>query len=219
MKLPLCLFAISLWAAGTTPKPDAAGYPAHSATIGAEYLVHTVFAGGQSFATPDYLVFEVAIYPPKGESTVVSSGDFTLRINGAKHPIFPQPPGFVAASLKYDDWTRRPAVVGTVGMGDAAVIIGRDRRSERFPGDGTQRTRLPAPPRAPESEDRSGQGNAPSMRPEDVVSEYALPEGPSNGAVSGYLYFAYKGKVKSIRSLELIYKNKLDSVTLSLMQQ
>ncbi len=217
MKFPLYLCAVSLFAAGTTPKPGAAGYPAHAASLGAEYLVRSIFAGGQSFVTADYLVVEVAVYPPKGEQAVVSSGDFTLRINGAKHPIFAQPPGFVAASLKYDDWTQRPTLVGTAGVGDVDVVLGRQRRSERFPGDGSQQTRLPNPPRAPDADGRSGQDNAPSMRPEEAVTEYALPEGSSSGAVSGYLYFAFKGKPKSIRSLELIYKGKQGAVTLPLL--
>jgi hypothetical protein len=38
------------------------------------------------------------------------------------------------------------------------------------------------------------------------VNEYALPEGSTASPVSGYLYFAFKGKPASIRSLELVYK-------------
>jgi hypothetical protein len=35
--------------------------------------------------------------------------------------------------------------------------------------------------------------------------------------VSGYLYFAHKGKAKAIKSLELIYQDKTDTVTLKLL--
>jgi hypothetical protein len=198
--------AVTLYAAGTVPRPDASGYPAHAPSLGAEYLVRTVFAAGQSFVTPDYLVIEVAVYPAAGEPRVVSTGDFMLRINGAKRLVLAQPPGFVAASLKYDDWTRRPTLVGTAGTGGADVIIGRPRRSERFPGDPASRERLPAPPRAPGEENRSGQDTPPPPRAEDAVNEYALPEGSTASPVSGYLYFAFKGKPASIRSLELVYK-------------
>jgi hypothetical protein len=34
--------------------------------------------------------------------------------------------------------------------------------------------------------------------------------------VSGYLYFRYRGKTKSIKSLELVYQNKDGSVSLAL---
>ena len=80
------------------------------------------------------------------------------------------------------------------------MILGRPVPVERFPGDPTARRRLP--PRAPEPEDRSGAEKTPEPKAEEVVVETALPEGTQRLPVSGYLYFAYKGKVKSV---ELIY--------------
>ena len=195
---------------GTTPKPQPGDYPAHvqlgRVALGAEYLVRSLFVGGQSFVTPDYLVVEVAVYPPKGEALEVSSGEFTLRLNGKKQLLFAQSPGFVAASLKYPDWERRRTLEVGGGVGDTGVILGRPETAERFPGDPRPRqTRLPAPPKAPAPQDPSGLDKPEPVRAEEAVVEAALPEGKAAGPVSGYLYFAYQGKLKSIRTAELLY--------------
>ena len=48
----------------------------------------------------------------------------------------------------------------------------------------------------------------PPAEPVEVsIARSALPEGPTHGPVSGYLFFAFKGKTKSIRSLELLYSS------------
>ena len=36
------------------------------------------------------------------------------------------------------------------------------------------------------------------MKPEELLAQTALPEGVHGGAVSGFLYFAHKGKTSSI---------------------
>jgi hypothetical protein len=174
--------------------------------LGAEYLVRSLFVRGQSFLTPDYLVVEVAVYPPKGEALEVSSGEFTVRLNGKKQLLFTQSPGFVAASLKYPDWERRRTVEVSGGVGDTGVVLGRPETVERFPGDPRPRqTRLPAPPKVSAPQDPSGLDKPEPVRAEEAVVEVALPEGKAAGPVSGYLYFAHKGKLKSIRTLELLY--------------
>ncbi len=191
------------------PRPQPADYPVHAvlgkAALGAEYLVHTVSGRNQSFLARDYLVVEVGLYPAKGTTLVVSNSHFTLRLNGKKSVLIAQPPAFVAASLKYPDWEYRPSVIAVAGVGDAGVILGRPQRTERFPGDPVpSRERLPDPPKAPSPQDRSGLEKTP-VRPEEVAVEEALPEGEISRPVRGYLYFHYKGKTKSIRSVELVY--------------
>lgn len=208
---------------GTTPRSQASEYPVHTAvgklSIGAEYLVHSFFYRNQTFVTSDYLVVEVAVYPAAGEAVGVASGQFMLRLNGKNQLLQAQAPGFVAASLKYPDWERRRRLEVSGGIGDAGVRIGGPARVERFPGDPRpQQTRLPAPPRAPTPQDPSGLEREAPLRAEDAVVEAALPEGKSPGPVSGYLYFAYKGKLKSIRKLELIYKVAAGSATLLLVR-
>ena len=207
---------------GTTPKPKATDYPAHTLVgrvwLGAEYFVRSIPVRGQTLVVEDYLVVEAALYPPAGQTLVVSDGQFTVRLNGRKQVLHAQAPGFVAAALKYPDWERRPSLVGYGGLGDAGVIIGRPEQVERFPGDNrTARTRLPAPPRAPAPEDPTGLAKEETPPPHQLVVEAALPGGAAKGPVSGYLYFAHKGKTRSIKSLELLYEGPAGKAALRLL--
>jgi hypothetical protein len=206
---------------GTTPKPKVTDYPVHGqagvVSMGAEYLVRSVPVGDQTLIVPDYLVVEVALYPPAGRPLAVSSGEFTLRLNGKKQVLHAQAPGFVAASLKYPDWEQRPTVVGYGGIGNAGVILGRPEQVERFPGDPRPtQTRLPRPPTAPAPEDPSGLPKPEARPPEDAVNQTALPSGQVRGPVSGFLYFAFKGKPKSVKTLELLYVGPAGNATLRL---
>lgn len=203
--------------AGTTPKPTAEGYPAQAAarntTIGAEYMLHSFSGRGQMFTADDYLVIEVALYPARGGAVKVSTSQFALRRNGKKDPMLPQEPWFVAGSLKYADWSNPIQAEAGVGMGNAGVILGRPAPVERFPGDPTARPGRKAP-RAPEA---TGTTKREPDKPEDVVVESALPEGEFHGPVSGFLYFPFKGKPKSIKSLELLYAGPDGKATLKLI--
>jgi hypothetical protein len=189
-----------LLAAGTTPKPRPEDYPAHAAAgilrIGADYTVHSFSARGRTFVADNYLVVEVAIYGPPRADLMVSTSRLTLRVNGRKQLLYSQAPQFVAASFKYPDWERTRRLEAQAGP----VILGRPVPVERFPGDPTARRRVP--PRAPEPPDRSGAGKTPEPTADEVVVETGLPEGTQRLPVSGYIYFAHKGKVKSV---ELIY--------------
>ena len=40
-----------------------------------------------------------------------------------------------------------------------------------------------------------------------LVIETALVEGPHHSAISGFLYFPFRGKIGSIKSLELLYRD------------
>src|SRR5262249_1062928 len=109
------------------------------------------------------------------------------------------------ASVKYSDWERRPGVEASAGLGNTGVIIGRPRQTERFPGDPTSNRRLPAPPRAPEDQERSGVERPPPATPDEIISSTALPEGEIAGLVGGYLYFPYKLKMSTVKAVELLY--------------
>ncbi len=225
-KLPVSiLLAFScpaLLLAGTEPKPIAAEYPAHGLAggvgIGAEYLVRSFSGRSQTFFARDHLVVEVALYPAPNESLQVSSSQFTLRIN-KKELIAAQGAEFVAAGFKYPDWEIRPRLEGMAGAGNGGVIVGRPEPRERFPGDPTPgRTRLPPRPRAPDP-DHTGSETQPPARAEDVVIESALRDGEFSAPVSGYLYFPYKGKTKSIRAVELLYRGTSHTLTLRLLER
>ncbi len=212
------LVSLALLADGVEPKPAATDYPAHATVsnvaLGAEYLVRSVWARQRSFFLRDYLVVEAAVYPPKGQTLPVSLGQFSLRLNGKKEAIPSQAPSLVAAGLKYPDWQQRPTLEADAGVGNSEVILGRPPAVGRFPGDPSAR-RLPAPPRAPESNE-TGVEKEPPLRAEDAVVESAFPEGELTSPHAGYLYFAFKGKTKSIKSVELIYQGPTGTVTLKL---
>jgi hypothetical protein len=214
------LFSIGCAFSQTTPKEKAADYPVHGTdgrtAIAAEYLVHSIPAGTRTFIAPDYLVVEVAIFPVLGEPIEISTSTFTLRLNGKKEVISAEGPGFVAASVKYPDWEPRKNVEVQGGMGDAGVTLGRPPVVGRFPGDpAPQQSRLPRAPTAPD--DRNGIEKEEPARAEDVIAQKALPEGAAEKPVSGYVYFRYRGKVKSIKTLELIYNGKSGPVPLKLL--
>jgi len=187
-----------------------ADWPVHSqvkdSAIAAEYMVRTVLAEGRSAVLRDYLVIEVGFFPAKGKSLLLSTGQFSLRVNGKKIPLLAQTPGMVAASVKYEDWEVRPTVMATGSVGNAGVILGRPQGAERFPGDRRPtQDRLPPTPRAPGQEDRSGIEREPEVKPEEMVSRAALPEGDTAQPVRGYLFFPFKGKTSSIKKLALVY--------------
>ena len=211
MRAAIAVLLIGPLLGAIEPKPAASDYPVHGAAgnvaLGAEYLVRSFSGRGRTFFAPDHLVVEVAVYPPKGEAVAVSTGQFSLRINGKKEMIPAQGPEFVAAGFKYPDWEQRRRLEAMGGVGNAGVIVGRPEPRERFPGDPRPSVnRLPAPPRAPE--DRQGVEPDQPVRAEDVVIECALLEREIRSASAGYLYFPFKGKTKSIRSLELVYRGR-----------
>ena len=62
------------------------------------------------------------------------------------------------------------------------------------------------PPGAPD-QNPAGVEKPASLTAEEAVVDAALPEGRATGPVGGHLYFPYTGKVKSLKSLELIYQH------------
>ena len=175
-------------------------------------MIHSFSGGRQTFIAKDYLVVEVALYPAKGERVMVEASQFSLRVNGKRQALAPQAPEFVAASLKYPDWETHPQLEADAGP----IILGRPQSVERFPGDPEARQRMPSPPK-PTLDDRSGQDKEPQVTADQLAVQAALPAGEVHGPVSGYLYFAYTGKIKRIRSLELDYAGPPGSATLPLL--
>jgi len=213
--------AVLAHAQATPPKQNPADYPSHANLergfeIAAEYLVHAIPTAQGSLFTDDYLVVETAFFGLFKDTLTISAEQFALRINGQRVPLMAQAPGMVAASMKYPDWTQRPRTVGSVGMGGPAVIFGQPRPVERFPGDPSARTG-PTAPRAPEPADPSGQEKEAPMPIEEQIRLAALPEGVQVPPTAGLLFFPFKGKTKSIRSIELLYDGPAGKVTLKLL--
>jgi len=210
-------FAALAAAQGTAPKDSPAGYPAHAElgkyTLAAEFMVHAVPAGDRgSLFAGDYLVVEVAWFGPKLDAMDIRSGQFQLRING-KTTLSPQTPGMVAASMKYPDWSERPTLTAAGGVGNTEVIYG-PRPTPRFPGDPTGQ--VPSRPRAPEPENPGGQEKVALEPVEDQVKKAALPEGRYPPPLAGALFFPFRGKTKSIKSVELLYEGPAGKIVLKL---
>jgi hypothetical protein len=207
--LPACFAAIA-FAQGTEPKPKAADYDvtgvSKNIAIGAEFMVHSFGGNGQMFIAQDFLVVELALFPPKGESVTVDYGAFALRINGKKPALLPQPATMVAATLTRPEWRMGRQAEASAGMGNADIILGRPVPSQ-IPGGPSRRP--PAPPRAPAPGPPGGIDRPEPVRAEELVVQTALPSGEHRGPVSGFLYFAWKGKPSSIKSLELLYQDTI----------
>jgi hypothetical protein len=185
------------------PRRSAAEYPSQGETatadIGVDYQVHSYSADGQMYFTKDYLVCEVAIYPKAPMELTGSS--FGLRINRAKIPIEQASAEFVAASLKYPDWTQHPQAELGAGIGDAGVTIGRPPAVGRFPGDPSVGRQQPGPPRAPDDPHKV---ENPAKDAAQRALDTALKTGRITAPTAGNIYFAYSGNMNKVRNLSLI---------------
>lgn len=200
-----CCVAAALGQGGTDPKPKAEDYEVHGRSkdlaIGAEFMIHSFSGQGQTYIAKDFLVVEVALYPPKGQSIDVNEGTFALRINGRKQALTPAQPQLVVTSLEHPEWQTGPRLEGGGGLGAGGVIFGRPT-PQQVPGGQPRPNPLPSP-----ADNPTGIEKEPRVTAQELLVQTALPEGNYRGPVSGYLYFAYKGKTASIKSLELLYED------------
>jgi len=179
--------------------------------MGAENLGHSVLAAKGAVVVPDYLVIEVALYAKA--PLRIRADQFQLRINGKKSLVSPQSTGFVAASLTYPDWETRPNLSAGVGIGNAGATIGQPVPVGRFPGDRVPTRRPPVA----DTDPSGGVEKDAAEKPEEIVNRTALQEGDAvHPPVSGYVFFPFRSKLKSIKTLELIYEGPLGTATLRL---
>ena len=208
--LVLAYFPASLLADGLKVRPSVTNYAVHEKTgkidIGAELRYRAVPARGGTIFLRETLVVEVALFGPRGKRLEISTGHFSLRINGKGLPLMPQGPELVIYTDKYGS---NPEL--TVGVNDSRVILGGPEPGPRFPGD-TRSTTSRGPPRVEDP-------NRPAVKVEDPVERMrgaALPDGRQMLPVAGCLYFQYKKKMKSIKSLELLYHRPEGTLALKL---
>jgi hypothetical protein len=198
--------ALAFGQVGTQPKPKAEEYELHARAgrveLGAEFMVHSFSGPGQTFIVKDYLVVEVALYPEKGLSVHADHSDFALRVNGKPRVIPSMPPTAVVAAIENPQmYGGGPRLDGGAGVG--GVILGIPGTGGRQGGpDGRP---VPAPPRAPDPNAPPGVDPPEQVSPNELLVRTALPAGDFKGPVSGFLYFPYRGKTSSIKSLELLY--------------
>jgi len=197
---------------GTEPKPKAEDYEVHAqaknAAVGAEFTVHSYSRGEQMFIAKDYLVVEVAIFPPKGTTLDIHNSDFSLRINGKKPLLDAQAPARVVADMQHPEYKQRGGVIteAGAGIGNTGVTIGGPPLNPNpFPGSQPPGTSTYPPVEIPR-DNPSGVTKEP-MNPTELLLETALLEGPHHAAFSGFLYFPFRGKAGSIKTLELLYQD------------
>jgi len=202
--LSIALMTVCAATAQNDPR-KATDYPAHASwpkfEIGAEYMIHSIPTEKGDLYTRDYLVVEVSIYPGK-TPIEIASGAFTLRLNGRKDVLNAEPPGFVAAALKYPDWEQHPTLVATGQLGDATVSVGQPPNPGRFPQDPNRDRRLPEP-----RQDTDTVKVDQNIDIDEVVKFASLPDVTTNERVKGCLYFRYSGKIRSIHTVDLEYKD------------
>ncbi len=205
----LILFCAALACASTDPKPKAEDYEVHervgTIAVGAEYMVHSFSGEGKTFLAEEFLVVEVALFPPKGQSVTADTGEFALRVDGKRATLPAVAPQMVVASMQRAQWQQPRGVQATAGAGDGGIVIGGPRR--QTPPYGQEPRTGPRPPRAPEPENPSGLPPAEKVSAEDLVVRTAFPDGSFAGPVSGFVYFRFTGKASKIKSVDLLYRD------------
>jgi len=212
MRYLLLLCSIFLLFGGTETKPKVDDYEVHAqaknVAIGAEYTVHSFSRGEQMFIANDYLVMEVALFPAKGATIDVLRGDFSLRIN-KKEPLDAAEPTLVVAQMEHPEWQPprdRPHPEGGVAVGNIGVVINAPQANPNpFP---TSRT-TGAPPPVEIPKDNPSGVTKQQVDPSALLLATALEEGQHHAPISGFLYFPFRGNLKSIKTLELLYQDAI----------
>lgn len=215
----LCaILAGQAFAQGTRPKENASQYYAHAQldkgnSIGADFLGKFLPVQGGTIYSDEYIFVEVALFGPLHDKIVIQPDQFTLKVNGRSLTV--QPPGMITVQGNFAEMEARPHVVVGGGTDSGEIEIGGAGRTPRFPGDDAAHTPRRPTPQAPT--DASG-GQAPQkpQDPETAVKASILPEGAYPIPVSGYLCFAFEGKLKKIKHAELDYKGPLGIASLPL---
>jgi hypothetical protein len=192
--LGLVLTVASEQGAGPVAEGFQARARAGELVVAANFHYRGFSRGGRSYFLDKHLVVEVGLFGPKGGHTGVTASQFSLRING-RQMIAPVPAGLVAYSMKWQGVDR--GVTAQAGP----VILGGPGAEPRFPGD---RPQVPMPRVPPPSRPGGGEA-APEETLGEILAAGALPEGDVSLPVTGYLYFPYSKKTKSLKSVELVY--------------
>ena len=189
---------------GIPPRISPAEYQAQGKagqiTIGAELAGHGVPTPEATFTSEDYIVVELGLFGAPGSRIVLSPEDFSLRVNGKKVPMPAQPYGLVVKSLKDPEWE---ATVATIVAKSKTSVAG----SGGGGGGGGQGDPPPPPPKMPIETRRAM---------ELKVQKASLPEGDRALPVAGLIYFQYSGKVKGMKSVELVYAGPAGKATVAL---
>ncbi len=179
------------------PRGSVNDYQAHArvgpVNIGAEFMRHVVPTPQGEFSTEDYVIVETGFFGAPGEKARISSGDFSLRINGKK-ALPAQPFGKTFDNLKDPSWQPPEAPKPK----ESSLSTG---------GGGNPNDPPPPPPHMPLALVHIMQVK---------VEKAALQEGDRSLPEAGLLFFAYRGQSDKIKSVELIYSGPVGKATLTL---
>jgi len=189
------MLVMALAGQGTQPRADASKYEVQGAlddlTIGAEYLVHSVPASSGYIIADDYLVVEAALFGPRFATVNLSFTDFELRISSTSSQVGP-----------------------TIIEARSPTFRASFAAPQRAPGDPNRPPQRPAPTRVPTSINNSGIQQEAALPLDQQIDRASLPTGEQKVPVSGALFFPFKGKTTSIKSLEMIYTGPAGKLTL-----
>ncbi len=186
---------------GMPPRVSPTEYQAHAqagtVTVAAEFTGHSIATAQGTLSTEEYVVVETGFFGPAGARLKVSAEDFSLRVNGKKAALSPQPFGLIASSLKDPEWEPPAEKKSKTSMGGGG-------------GGGKEgvKRRSASPPKMSFPERRAME--------QKRVEKITLPEGDRALPVAGLIFFQYGGKTKGMKSLELIYNGPAGKATLTL---
>ena len=182
---------------GLPPRLTPAEYQAHvkagAVTIGAEFVGHFVRTKEKTLTTEDYVSVEVGLFGEPGAKLTLSPQDFTLRINDKK-ALPGVPYGLVVRNVKDPEWEPPEAAADKKSKTSLNTGGGGDNGPPPI-------VHVPLPLQRAMAE----QTKLASLSEGDR----ALPQ-------AGLLYFEYRGKDKSIHSVELIYNGPAGKATVAL---
>ncbi len=184
-------------AKGITARASAARYTVHAqlqgVEVGATQLtsdeVRKIFDTDLNSCC---LVFEVAVYPAKGETSEITRKDFTYRVVGTDITIKPSSPQILALSLQLVSRARTDLTPhGSVGV--VYNSGGYDPVTGQMRGRGIG-TSADVNVGASQPGAHSTEGDREFMEAE--LTDKSLPEGRVSSPIAGYVYFYLTKKAK-----------------------
>lgn len=186
---------------GLPPRAAPVDYQVHAKvgelTIAAEFTGHGIPTAGEPLNSEDYVAVEIGIFGPPEARLTITATDFSLRVNKRKEPLPSQPWALAAKNIKDPEWIPPDAAPAQKSKGGLSGGAGG-----REPG-----APPPLPPKVPVELLRTWQQR---------VRRAALPEGDRALPQAGLLFFPYRGKTESIRTVELIYNGPAGKLELPL---
>lgn len=215
-----CLLLLALLAQDA-PREKPEDYSVRAAiakdwTLGAEFLARSVPVADGVLFSEDYVVIEVKFFGPVGKPIATSPAHFSLTLDAGKkaQKLQPETASLVAASMRDSIFNAgRPNLTaqGQIGNGPGVIVGGRRPTVGAPDIDG--RRRGPAPPQAPDT----GPPPKPPIDLGAAVANASLGEYERKPPTGGLLYFAYRGKLKAIKSMVLHYKTETAASDLKLI--